>query len=287
MGCYDEWASEQKVCPTCRHPVDQKKLVRNRPLEGILARMRVHCEHAESGKGDEAAAQRAKLPLASSMTDEAIMKELWQRGLDSTGIRPALVARLVEGRQQDIGCPWTGSLGDLPGHMGKCGWVPVKCPNEGCALSPLRKDLLEHKTMSCETRVNPQPKTRNPQPSTRNPQPETRNPKPETQNSKPETRNPKPESFNPQRETRNQSNRNQTLEISQSGTRNPKQVKSKPDTRNQTIKCSHCASEMTPAAIEEHEGYAPSSDIISHAVLIEWFWKVNPPINRQPIVYHS
>ena len=96
------------------------------------------------------AAKRARLAPAASMKVEVLRAELRQRRLDSTGNKPGLVARVEEDRQKDGGCRWRGRVGQLPAHLGgECAWETVKCSNEGCTASPLRKELPAHDA-TCE-----------------------------------------------------------------------------------------------------------------------------------------
>ena len=156
--CYDKALEEKRECPTCRRKVDEGKLVRNRPLENVIAELPMRCEWggaAEEGEPMEgSAAKRAKLAPAASMTVDALRKQLGERGLDSTGNKPAVVARLEEGRKKNAACRWKGSVGELPAHRGECAWAPMKCPHKGCTESPLRRDLQEHEAI-CGIRMVP------------------------------------------------------------------------------------------------------------------------------------
>jgi hypothetical protein len=98
--------------------------------------------------------KRAKLPPAAFMTAQALVAELGQRGLDSTGNTPELVARLTEDRKKDAGCRWIGCVGELVAHLEECEWVQTNCPHEGCTASPLRMDMLKHQA-TCEHRKVP------------------------------------------------------------------------------------------------------------------------------------
>ncbi|KAJ1481274.1 hypothetical protein T484DRAFT_1808111 [Baffinella frigidus] len=157
LVCYGKALAQRRDCPTCRHAVDEKWMVRMRPLEGMISQLRMRrCEHAEEVEKDAAessAAKRAKLaPAASNMTVEALRRELRQRGLEAAGNKPVLVARLEEDRtnraQGGGGCGWSGGVGELAAHLGgECAWAPVKCPNQGCTESPLRKDLSAHEAI--------------------------------------------------------------------------------------------------------------------------------------------
>ena len=86
---------------------------------------------------------------------ETIREELRQRGLETAGSKPELVARLEEDRRRKGGgCEWMGRVGELAAHLGDCEWRPVKCLNKGCAESPLQRDLPEH-DLTCRERKVP------------------------------------------------------------------------------------------------------------------------------------
>ncbi|KAJ1494555.1 hypothetical protein T484DRAFT_1765324 [Baffinella frigidus] len=156
--CYVKELRERKRCPACRHPVaGENNLVRSRPLESMIAKLRLLCEHAPKESEEQAvgppAAKRAKLVPAASMTVEALREELRQRGLETAGSKPELEARLEEDRTKGAGCGWKGRVGELHAHLlGECQWAPVKCPNQGCTETPLRKDLPEHEA-TCKHRM--------------------------------------------------------------------------------------------------------------------------------------
>ena len=147
--CYDEALLNRLECPTCRRPTDQNTLVFNRHLQGMISLLHTACENEAEGN----LAKRAKLVPAASMSVGELGTELLQRGLDSTGNKPELVARLEEDRKEGVGCRWRGYVGQLAGHLGECGFAPKKCPNEGCTESPLRKDLPAHEATMCEHRA--------------------------------------------------------------------------------------------------------------------------------------
>ncbi|KAJ1486642.1 hypothetical protein T484DRAFT_1943020 [Baffinella frigidus] len=161
--CYRGHLLQRKDCPTCSSPVaDEKNLVHNRPLEDMIAELNMRCSKDAMENGEDEAAEAgppaAKRAKAVTMTSEALRKELGERGLGTGGERAELVTRLNKDRktgggglgEEEEGCPWKGQVGQLEAHRRKCGWVPVKCPNEGCTESPCRKDLPEH-TSRCGT----------------------------------------------------------------------------------------------------------------------------------------
>ena len=150
-ACYVKVLKKKKVCPMCRHPVDEQKLVLNRDLEGIISQLALRCKHAggNAAAAGPSAAKHAELAPAASMAVEAV-----DHGLDLQGNKLVLVARLEENRMQDAGCRWTGCVGELAAHLGECAREPVTCPNKGCTETPLRKNLLDHKA-TCEHRKVP------------------------------------------------------------------------------------------------------------------------------------
>ena len=146
-ACYVKALQKKKECPSCRHPVDEQKLVLNRDLAGIISQLVLRCKHAGGNQAaaGSPAAKHAELAPAASTAVEAVEDEARLNKL-------ALVSRLEEDRVQDAGCRWKGCVGELDAHLGECAREPVTCPNEGCTESPLRRDLLDHKA-TCEHRV--------------------------------------------------------------------------------------------------------------------------------------
>ena len=139
-GCYIETLERRKECPMCFHPVaGAHQLQLNSQLQDMISQQWIRCPEEK----------RAKLPPAASMTVEELRKELRQRGLEIAGIKTELVPRLDKDRTKDAGCPWKGWVGKLTSHKAECEWVPVKCPNQGCADSPPRKDVPAHEAR-CE-----------------------------------------------------------------------------------------------------------------------------------------
>ena len=51
--CYVTELSHRKKCPLCQHPTDSSRLQRCRPLEDLLAEMRVRRKHGPQGEGGE------------------------------------------------------------------------------------------------------------------------------------------------------------------------------------------------------------------------------------------
>ena len=180
-SCYVKWLCKTRECPSCRQQVENKsKLVRILNMDGMISRLEMRCIHsakeaaeaAPPASGEQAheagagppAAKRPRHAPAASMSLKALHDELLQRGLETAGRRPELVARLEEGRKkgvalprrlapadsmavealQDEKCGWKGRVGELVAHLGTCEWAPVECRNKGCTESPLRKDLPEH-----------------------------------------------------------------------------------------------------------------------------------------------
>ncbi|KAJ1490921.1 hypothetical protein T484DRAFT_1776215 [Baffinella frigidus] len=168
-GCFATELRARKRCPTCRHAVaGEQALVRIRPLAGMISQLRMRCQHAEAPSPSKAVSgsghwtkgdtgQRVWVPTSPNTAgggDEAAAAgppAAKRAKLSLSQLAPAASATEEDG-QKDAGCKWRGSVGGHAAHVGECGWAPVKCLNEGCTESPLRKVLLEHKA-TCEHRV--------------------------------------------------------------------------------------------------------------------------------------
>ena len=162
--CYESvLASEQKKCPTCRHPTSTANLVRLRPLEDLLNKTLVKCKHADAGEdgaarnGDQGpvntqpprACKRAK--ISASAAGPAELQEEGGAG----------VGAAVEGGAGG-GCTWTGRLGEVEAHLkASCNFELVPCPfsaalsnahfnsvflleDECCTQIVLRRELEKH-----------------------------------------------------------------------------------------------------------------------------------------------
>ena len=151
-ACLVKALREKAQCPTCRHKVkDVTKLVRMRPMEGMIAQLR--CKH-DVVPAVPPAAKRAKLAPAASMTLDALRKEARAAGLETGGLKAELAARVEEGREKGAGCGWRGRVGELAAHLGGCAWARIACQNQDCKESPFRKDLAEHDA-ACGSRMVP------------------------------------------------------------------------------------------------------------------------------------
>jgi len=141
--CYVTALLEKKSCPACRENVDESKLLPNRELEGVVAKLRMRCPHAAGGKEDASppAAKRAKLAPAAFVTMEELRKQLRERFLEAAGSKAEMEARLEEDRKKRAGCGWKGRVAELPTHLKMCDSAPVECP-KGCTVA--RKDLPQH-----------------------------------------------------------------------------------------------------------------------------------------------
>ena len=146
--CYGEALVHDDRCPTCRWaPVQKENLVTSRTADNFIAKLAIRCEHAPKDNAEDAGPLKAKRAKLAPLTVQTLKNELTQRGLDSEGGKPDLVARLEEDRKK--GCAWTGRVGGLAKHRGVCEWEPVKCPYTGCTDPPIRRGraaaLAEHK----------------------------------------------------------------------------------------------------------------------------------------------
>jgi hypothetical protein len=165
--CLEKALKKARKCPACRHPVTDSQLRRNRPLEGVITRLRVNCKHAsplqfseELRRGDGGvaippAAKRARLTPAADLTAEELATALREHGLEVTGEKEALAARLQDYRDAAF-CTWAGTVGELGAHLQQdCPWQPVVCTNAGCGQTWARRKMVEHVRSACEFRRVP------------------------------------------------------------------------------------------------------------------------------------
>jgi uncharacterized coiled-coil protein SlyX len=152
--CFVMELSLRHKCPLCQHPTDQSRLQRCRPLEGLIAQMRMRCKHgkeADEGVGEGGAAPRAKRamlgPPQSTSTDD-LREELGRQGLDTGGNQGELAVRLEEHRRGAAGgkqgCSWRGKVCEFAAHLAVCGREEVECPCPGCEERVARAEVEEH-----------------------------------------------------------------------------------------------------------------------------------------------
>jgi len=153
--CLAKALKKARKCPACRHPVSDSQLRRNRPLEGVINRLRVNCKHAspsqfsDERRGDGGVAlpppaKRARLTPAAELTAEELATALCEHGLEATGEQDALAARLQNHRDA-ASCTWTGTVGELGAHLQlACPWQPVVCTNAGCGQTWARRKMVDH-----------------------------------------------------------------------------------------------------------------------------------------------
>ncbi|KAL9954729.1 hypothetical protein ACROYT_G042302 [Oculina patagonica] len=51
------------------------------------------------------------------------------------------------------GCEWTGELRGKEVHLASCLFKLVSCTNENCQVTVQRKDLEEHATITCQSKI--------------------------------------------------------------------------------------------------------------------------------------
>ncbi|KAJ1494521.1 hypothetical protein T484DRAFT_1877430 [Baffinella frigidus] len=156
--CYESvLASEQKKCPTCRHPTSIANLVRMRPLEDLLNKTLVKCKHAEVDEDDEEQGPVNKQPPRACKRAK-ISASAVEGGAGG--------GAAVEGEARGTGggCTWTGMLGEVEAHLtSSCSFALLPCPfakppsagewdPEGCTELVLRRELEKH-AAECEYRM--------------------------------------------------------------------------------------------------------------------------------------
>ena len=124
-ACFIQALVEKKECPACRRPVQgEHKLVRSRPLAGMISQLRLRCKHGEGEEGGELG-----------------------EGCGWKGTVGGLAAHLGECKWTPVDCPNMGCTesprrGDLAWHDATCGHVEVTCGHCG-EMMELRL-LAEH-----------------------------------------------------------------------------------------------------------------------------------------------
>ena len=86
--CLDQSLERRERCPTCREAAGS--VVRQRPLEGIIAKLRIRCPHADD---EDEPARPAK-----RMTVAQLRAALAERELPEDGLKAELLARLERKR---------------------------------------------------------------------------------------------------------------------------------------------------------------------------------------------
>lgn len=118
--------------------------MRARPLENLIAKIRVRCPHAADE--DEPAHPAGRMTVAQ------LLAALAERALPQEGLKQELVDRLEAARGDDVGpCAWTGTISALGLHLRACPRDEVACPHEGCEVSLMRCWMARH-AETCEYR---------------------------------------------------------------------------------------------------------------------------------------
>lgn len=149
-GCLTKALERAESCPTCRAETSVENLVRQRPLENIIAGLRTRCEHLADR------AKRARTPAFSSLKVDELRAALGERGLEDGGLKAALVARLTEAAEDDVACDWRGTVSTYKEHLAECPSAESDCENEECEVQlprcrlPRHHDVCPLRTVECE-----------------------------------------------------------------------------------------------------------------------------------------
>ena len=139
--CLDQSLERRERCPTCREAAGS--VVRQRPLEGIIAKLRIRCPHADD---EDEPARPAK-----RMTVAQLRAALAERELPEDGLKAELLARLEAARADDVGpCAWTGTIATLDAHQRTCPRVEVAC--KSCDVRLMRCWMARHE-VTCPRRM--------------------------------------------------------------------------------------------------------------------------------------
>ena len=139
--CLDQSLERRERCPTCREAAGS--VVRQRPLEGIIAKLRIRCPHADDE--DEPARPAGRMTVAQ------LRAALAERKLPEDGLKAELRARLEAAREDDVGpCTWTGTIAALDAHQRTCPRVEVACKD--CDVRLMRCLMARHEA-TCPRRM--------------------------------------------------------------------------------------------------------------------------------------
>ena len=139
--CLDQSLARRERCPTCREAAGS--VVRQRPLEGIIAKLRVRCPHADDE--DEPARPAGRMTVAQ------LRAALAERELPEDGLKAELLARLEAARGDDVGpCTWTGTIATLDAHKRTCPRLEVACKD--CDVRLMRCLMARHEA-TCPRRM--------------------------------------------------------------------------------------------------------------------------------------
>lgn len=164
-------------CPTCRHPTDISKLVRNRPIENMVLALRVACTHSEAKAlpcvwsgllgeldahlGSDCPNQPVQCPNAGCLVHMP-RRDMVAHASDACTRRPVpcrhcgIACPKDEVGAHEVSCdlaPMTcrhgcGATGLLQkqaaAHEQTCPLAPTPCPCLGCGAIVKRKDMSEH-----------------------------------------------------------------------------------------------------------------------------------------------
>mmetsp|Transcript_58818 Transcript_58818/g.138939 ORF Transcript_58818/g.138939 Transcript_58818/m.138939 type:complete len:464 (+) Transcript_58818:143-1534(+) len=170
--CYLSSLASEKACPTCHHPTDETRLMRNRPLENLIAKQQVRCAHSHhSANGDNtlggalgggvlgamdelypSALKRSRQnSSASVLSTVELQQELSIQGLPAAGGRELLLTRVesLRGAKQGLGCGWVGAIHEFEAHRDACLWEVDTCGHEGCEMLVPRREATSHATTAC------------------------------------------------------------------------------------------------------------------------------------------
>ena len=133
----------------CPEETSPETLHSSPALDLGINRLQVRCQN-HAGAGGVSTVKRVKLADAESMSGADLRTALSERGLNRTGNKVALAARLAKDRLSTTeGCTWRGTIAELRKHLeDHCMREPVRCPN-GCEEWGFRGEVAQHAVSSC------------------------------------------------------------------------------------------------------------------------------------------
>jgi hypothetical protein len=122
--CLNAWLARNKTCPTCREPLSEDNLSKNRCIEDIIDAMTAYCSnHRIGGRPTKTARGNGKVVVESTGGSDG--------GSSVAG----------------AGCEWTGPLRQRKAHVeNDCMFAVIACSHQGCNIRVVRSSLADHQS---------------------------------------------------------------------------------------------------------------------------------------------
>ncbi|XP_078352421.1 TNF receptor-associated factor 4-like [Oculina patagonica] len=130
---------QEYLCPICHCPMRE-------PVQTKCGHR--FCKHCLEQYMKEYVNLKSECPIDRCTLDEPSAKNIYP----DLAIQRTILDFVIKCPNEHNGCKWTGELRSVETHEPSCSFVGVKCTNEDCEATPLRKDLHNHVTNKCPKR---------------------------------------------------------------------------------------------------------------------------------------